>query len=204
VSWLGDPALYAHVRALFRNGRVVSRNGDLTGTRTLRAIADVATKLHTPVRVVYFSNAEQLFKYDKTFRESMELLPTEAQRGRAHQCTTGDCRTRSRTTTPNGTTWCRTSSPSKVHECRLSLELSLCARCGGASRGDGVGRCAQRADVERADHEQRAGASRPRFDPHRPVRLCSLFACNRGSAVSIEPKLIPISGRDPFMIECSK
>jgi hypothetical protein len=77
VSWLGDPALYAHVRNLFRAGRVVSRNGDLTGTATLRAIADAAIKLHTPVRIVYFSNAEQFFKYGKTFRESMELLPTD-------------------------------------------------------------------------------------------------------------------------------
>lgn len=77
VSWLGDPALYAHVRSLFTSGRVVARNGDLTGTATLRAIADAATKLHTPVRVVYFSNAEQFFKYGKTFRESMELLPSD-------------------------------------------------------------------------------------------------------------------------------
>jgi hypothetical protein len=77
VSWLGDRVLYARVRGLFRGGRVVSHNGDLTGTATLRAIADVATKLHTPVRVVYFSNAEQFFKYGKTFRESMDLLPTD-------------------------------------------------------------------------------------------------------------------------------
>lgn len=77
VSWLGDPALYAHIRNLFRTGRIVSRNGDLTGTATLRAIADAATKLHTPVRVVYFSNAEQFFKYGPTFRQSMDLLPTD-------------------------------------------------------------------------------------------------------------------------------
>ena len=77
VSWLGDATLYAHVRALFQQGRVVSKNGDLTATGTIRGIADVASKLHTTVRVVYFSNAEQFFPYNKTFRESMELLPTD-------------------------------------------------------------------------------------------------------------------------------
>lgn len=76
-TWLSDASLYAHVRTLFTQGRVISRNGDLTATTTIRSIADTSQALEVPVRIVYFSNAEQFFKYTKSFRESMAALPTD-------------------------------------------------------------------------------------------------------------------------------
>ncbi len=76
-SWLSDPALYDHVRTLHRSGRIVSRNGDVTADRTVRAIGDAARRMGVPVRVVYFSNAEQFFTYSDSFIENMRALPTD-------------------------------------------------------------------------------------------------------------------------------
>jgi hypothetical protein len=76
-TWLSEPSLYKHVRTLFEQGRIVSRNGDLTATTTIRSVAGAAHALKVPVRIVYFSNAEQFFRYTKSFRQSMAALPTD-------------------------------------------------------------------------------------------------------------------------------
>jgi hypothetical protein len=77
VAWVGDDAMYAHVRALHRAGRIVAFNGDVTADRTLRAIGDAARRIGTTVRVVYFSNAEQFFRYGPGFVANMKNLPTD-------------------------------------------------------------------------------------------------------------------------------
>jgi hypothetical protein len=77
VAWVGDDAMYAHIRALHRAGRIVAFNGDVTGDRTLRAVGDVARRIGTIVRVVYFSNAEQFFRYGPGFVANMKNLPTD-------------------------------------------------------------------------------------------------------------------------------
>ena len=77
TSWLSVPAYYAHMRALFNAGRVISRNGDMTAERTVRAAGDTARELQIPVRIVYFSNAEQFFTYSDSFQANMRALPTD-------------------------------------------------------------------------------------------------------------------------------
>jgi hypothetical protein len=77
TSWLSVPAYYAHMRALFAGGRVIARNGDLTAERTVRAAGDAAKQLKLPVRIVYFSNAEQFFPYSDSFQANMRALPTD-------------------------------------------------------------------------------------------------------------------------------
>lgn len=74
-SWLADDALYARTRRMFEEGRIVSVNGDVTGSRTLYAIGAVARRLGLPVRVLYLSNAEQFFPYTPQFRVNVESLP---------------------------------------------------------------------------------------------------------------------------------
>jgi hypothetical protein len=76
-SWLADPAHYAHVRALFRAGRVVARCGDLTGETTVRAVGAALRELGVPVRVFYLSNADQFFPYGAGFRANLDALPTD-------------------------------------------------------------------------------------------------------------------------------
>lgn len=73
-SWLADPALYARVRAMFQNGRIVARNGDVTGAQTMRAIGEVSRETGLPVRVLYYSNAEQFFSYTPQFVENVRGL----------------------------------------------------------------------------------------------------------------------------------
>jgi hypothetical protein len=77
VSWLGDPGLFRHVRDLFRADRVVARTGDVTSPEVLQEVAGSATRLGVPVRVVYFSNAEQFFTYTDAFVANMDALPTD-------------------------------------------------------------------------------------------------------------------------------
>ena len=76
-SWLASQELYDHVRALHRNGRIVSRNGDVTAETTLQAVGDAAERMGLTVRVVYFSNAEQFFPYTDQFISNMKNLPTD-------------------------------------------------------------------------------------------------------------------------------
>ena len=76
-SWLADPALYDHVRRLHREGRIISRTGDVTADVTLRAMGDTARALGATVRTIYFSNAEQFFEYTAGFKQNMHNLPTD-------------------------------------------------------------------------------------------------------------------------------
>ncbi len=76
-SWLADPEMYQYTRRMFQQGRMIYRNGDVTGTTTLAAVADACRRLHTTVRVVYFSNAEQFFENTDQFVANMKALPTD-------------------------------------------------------------------------------------------------------------------------------
>ncbi len=78
-SWLADESMYRHVRSLFEGGRVFARNGDVTVAGTLRAVGRACRQVGIPVRVVYFSNAEQFFLYTSDFVENMDALPTDSR-----------------------------------------------------------------------------------------------------------------------------
>lgn len=79
TSWLSDPALYARIRTLFASHRIVARTGDVTGATTLRAVGAAASRLGVTVRALYFSNAEQFFRYTPDFRANVAALPTDAR-----------------------------------------------------------------------------------------------------------------------------
>ena len=70
---------YGHVRKLVQTGRVVAVRGDLTGSRTLQAVASVLTSGGLIVRTLYLSNAEQYFMYGPGYRANMLALPTDAR-----------------------------------------------------------------------------------------------------------------------------
>lgn len=76
-TWLASQESYDWVKGLHENGRVVAFTGDLTGETTLRAVGDAAEELGLPVRLVYFSNAEQFFRYDEAFTKNMHALHTD-------------------------------------------------------------------------------------------------------------------------------
>ncbi|MCC6876333.1 MAG: hypothetical protein IT378_18640 [Sandaracinaceae bacterium] len=76
-TWLSDPALYARVRALHRNSRIIARNGDVTANGALRAVGRVASQLGVAVRVLDLSNAEQFFPWGADFRANFTSLPSD-------------------------------------------------------------------------------------------------------------------------------
>ncbi len=59
VTWVADPELYKHVRALMQARRVFARVGDLHGETTLIAIGAAARRTGHQVRTLYLSNVEQ-------------------------------------------------------------------------------------------------------------------------------------------------
>ena len=75
TTWLSDPAMYAHIRALFQADRVRAMGGDLTGTSSLQTAAAAARELGVPFGVIYFSNAEEYFDYSKSFIANIEAFP---------------------------------------------------------------------------------------------------------------------------------
>lgn len=77
TGWLSNPELYAHVRRLFQADRVRMMAGDLTGPSALQSVGAAARALGVPVRVVYFSNAEEYFDYTAQFVANVEVLPAD-------------------------------------------------------------------------------------------------------------------------------
>ena len=76
-TWLNDDALYAHVRALHRGGRVIARTGDIGGSTTLSAIGAASRQMGIPVRIVYLSNAEMFVPNRPQLVSNMRGLPTD-------------------------------------------------------------------------------------------------------------------------------
>lgn len=74
TGWLSSPVMYEHIRALWTSGRVRPMGGDLTGPNALQTVGRVAADLGAPVRVVYFSNAEEYFKYSPAFTANVLAL----------------------------------------------------------------------------------------------------------------------------------
>lgn len=72
TTWLSDPAQYAYVRALFQADRVRPMAGNLVGPNALTSAGAAARALGAPIRVVYFSNAEEYFMYTPQFIANVE------------------------------------------------------------------------------------------------------------------------------------
>lgn len=72
TSWLSDPILYDHIRALFQADRVRPMAGNLTGPSALKSAGAAARAMGVPVRIIYFSNAEEYFMYIPAFVANVE------------------------------------------------------------------------------------------------------------------------------------
>jgi len=76
-TWLSNPEMYQHVRALYQADRVRIMIGNLTGSASLLTIANATSQLASPVRVFYVSNAEEYFKYTGAFATNVRSLPID-------------------------------------------------------------------------------------------------------------------------------
>ncbi|MCB1174330.1 MAG: hypothetical protein KDK39_12225 [Leptospiraceae bacterium] len=68
--WLYDQKLYDHIRRLAIGGRIIARQGDIRGPITIKSVAHQAALMQVPIRTIYFSNAEEYFDLDGSFREN--------------------------------------------------------------------------------------------------------------------------------------
>ncbi|MDH5655154.1 MAG: hypothetical protein OEZ34_04565 [Spirochaetia bacterium] len=75
--WLYDIKLYSYIRKLALEGRIRAVMGDLRGPVTVGSISDAARRMQIPVRLVYFSNAEEYFDLTGQFKENWTNLPVD-------------------------------------------------------------------------------------------------------------------------------
>jgi len=78
--FLTDQEQYEFIASLWRRGRVLPVQADLTGRYAFSDIANLSKALDLPVRVLYLSNCESYFnRSDGRFRENIMGLPFDAQ-----------------------------------------------------------------------------------------------------------------------------
>lgn len=63
TTFLDDPAQYAYIQKMWREGKVRAYRGDLTKDKTLTAIGKFAKKNQLEVRTLYLTNAEYYFPF---------------------------------------------------------------------------------------------------------------------------------------------
>ncbi len=73
-SYLTDQATYDYVRDMIASGRLRAMRADLTGGEAVQGVAEVLEALEIPLRVLYVSNAEQYWRYEKDFRANIASL----------------------------------------------------------------------------------------------------------------------------------
>ena len=79
TGWLGRADWYQHIRSLHAEGRVFGRTADLTSGAVFSRVGAALRDAGVTVRLMYFSNAEQFFRYGDGFRQNMRSLPTDAR-----------------------------------------------------------------------------------------------------------------------------
>ncbi|MCY1068518.1 hypothetical protein OV090_27495 [Nannocystis sp. RBIL2] len=79
TAWMSNPEMYQYIRGMFLADRVRMMAGDLTGPNSLQSVGAAAKAMGLPVRIVYFSNAEEYFDYNKQFVANVEALAGDEQ-----------------------------------------------------------------------------------------------------------------------------
>jgi hypothetical protein len=74
-TYLTSHLHFDYMKKLAQNGRYISILGDLTRTGTFNALAKTLKQHNFKVGAIGLTNAEQYFKYGKTFRQNMMDLP---------------------------------------------------------------------------------------------------------------------------------
>lgn len=77
ISFHNNPDEYTYLREMIQKGKIQAIPGNLRGNLTMKAIAESARKLRITIKVLYLSNAEDYFRYDKGFRENIVALPSD-------------------------------------------------------------------------------------------------------------------------------
>lgn len=79
ITFSNSAEEYSYVRTMAVEGRLQALNGDLMGSKSLLSVANAATKMNCPVRILYMSNAEEYFRYPENFRKNVSAMPTDSK-----------------------------------------------------------------------------------------------------------------------------
>ncbi len=82
--WLNTQPLYDHLYKLATSGKIQTIRGDLSGKISLQSIGNTARKMKLPMRLLYFSNAEEYVAVcwvpcNPQFRTNMLSMPVDAK-----------------------------------------------------------------------------------------------------------------------------
>jgi hypothetical protein len=77
ITFSNSPEEFDYIKNLIQKKRIQAVEGNLTGTITLRKIAESAKKMNCPIRLIYTSNAEEYFTYPQEFRDNILALPID-------------------------------------------------------------------------------------------------------------------------------
>jgi hypothetical protein len=78
--WLNDQEQYDYLKSLALNNRIRALRGDLNGDTTVQGIAAAAKQMGIPMRILYYSNAEEYFKgYKPPFKKSFSQMPVDGK-----------------------------------------------------------------------------------------------------------------------------
>lgn len=76
--WLNDQEQYDYLKKLARENKIRALRGDLNGEITASGIAAAARAMGIPLRILYFSNAEEYFRgYKPAFKKSFGSMPVD-------------------------------------------------------------------------------------------------------------------------------
>jgi len=76
--WLNNQEQYDYLKKLALENRIRALRGNLNGDVTVNGIADAAKKMGVPIRILYYSNAEEYFRgYKEPFKKSFSAIPVD-------------------------------------------------------------------------------------------------------------------------------
>lgn len=76
--WLNDQEQYNYLKKLALENRIRALKGDLNGEVTVQGIAAAAKQMGVPMRILYYSNAEEYFRgYKPNFKKSFSQMPVD-------------------------------------------------------------------------------------------------------------------------------
>ncbi len=78
THWLNNQEQYDYLKKLAQENKIRAVRGNLNGDTTVLGIGEAARKMGVPMRIMYFSNAEEYFGgYKPSFKKSFGSLPTD-------------------------------------------------------------------------------------------------------------------------------
>ncbi|MCB1327620.1 MAG: hypothetical protein H7A21_08170 [Spirochaetales bacterium] len=88
-TFSNDPADYEYLRWMILNDRIQAIPGDLKGQTSILNISRAARAMFLPIRLVYFSNAEEYMRYPDALKQNIRLLPVDERSLAIRTCSVG-------------------------------------------------------------------------------------------------------------------